>query len=252
MPWAFQRQRDRWDLLTDDSESEIWFRLSEDESEYTVRRKMIQYYDEEGIDYNDSELDKTVSFFVYSLKQGREYFAASKRVSILTRPLLLFYGIMCLAKLPIILNNPRYPVQLAEQRGLRMHGLGYHKNRSDELVVENDIVKIHDQGTFSSLYLFFKENLPDLREFKISELYGWLPDMFSALGSKSTITTRLATVNTSIVSDNGDMVACIRLAPIVNLDEKSLYETYPFLKQDFEKKEVDNETVFLGNTVEKP
>ena len=250
MPWHFQRQRDRWDLLTDDPESEIWFRLSEDESEYAVRKKMIRYYDEEGVEYNDSELDETASYFVYSLKQGREYFAASNRVSILTRPLLLFYGMVCLAKLPIILKNPRYPVQLTEQGGLRRHGLGYSENRSDELVIGNDTVKIHDEGTFSSLYHFFKENLPDIREFKISELYGWLPDMFSAFGSKSNITTQLATVNTSIVGDNGDIAARIILTPIVNLDEESLYETYPFLKQDFEKRELENETVYLGKTSE--
>lgn len=92
--------------------------------------------------------------------------------------------------------------------------------------------------------------LPDKREFKISELYGWLPDMFSAFGSKSNITTRLATVNTSIVGDVGDMAARIVLAPIVNLDEKALYETYPFLEQDFEKRVVENETFYLGATHE--
>jgi hypothetical protein len=246
--WTFPRQRDRWDLLTDNPETEVWFRLSEDESEYAVRKKMLRYYDEEGIDYEVSELDETVSYFVYSLKQGREYFSAAKGVSILTRPLLLFYGMVCLAKLPIILKNPTYPNQVAEKPGFRMHGLAYREN--DGSVVENDIVKIREEGTFSSLYYFVKEKLPDKRDFKISELYGWLPDMFSAFGSTSSITTRLATVNTSIVSDKGDMAARIALAPIVNLDEKALYETYPFLKQDFEKRVVENETFYLGATYE--
>ena len=148
MPWDFQRQRDRLDLLTDDPESEIWFRLSEDESEYSVRKKMIRHYDKEGVDYDVSKLDETVSYFVYSLKQGKEYFTASKGVSILTRPLLLFYGMVCLAKLPIILKNPRYPTQIGKKRGLRMHGLTYLENGNDELIVENDIVKIKDEGTF--------------------------------------------------------------------------------------------------------
>ena len=37
-PWHFRRSRNRVEILADNPEQEVWFLLSEDESEYAVKR----------------------------------------------------------------------------------------------------------------------------------------------------------------------------------------------------------------------
>ena len=56
--------------------------------------------------YLDSpELEKKVKQITMCLKQATEYFAAANEVSINTSPLLLFYGMLSLAKVLIVFNK---------------------------------------------------------------------------------------------------------------------------------------------------
>lgn len=184
MPWFIQRARQVQTIYADSIEQEVWFRLSENESEFTVRRNLERYYAEEGISISADQLGEATTYFVYSLKQGREYFGAAKSVSILTRPLLLFYGMVCLAKLLALLKDPSFPGRMASERELQQHGLGYEDHRTDGLLVESDVVKIKPSGTFSSLYGFFRSELPDQLDFRVGELYGWIPDLFTYMGER--------------------------------------------------------------------
>ena len=113
MPWLIQRARQVQTIYTDSIEQEVWFRLSENESEYTIRRNLQRYYAEEDISFTEDQLREATTYFVYSLRQGREYFAAAKSVSILTKPLLLFYGMVCLAKLLALLKDPAFPERMS-------------------------------------------------------------------------------------------------------------------------------------------
>jgi hypothetical protein len=83
-PWHFRRARDTIEIHTDDRNQEIWFRLAEDESEYTTRHKLARYYKEEGKSLENAQLDSAARYFSYCIRQAREYFAAAEHVTILT------------------------------------------------------------------------------------------------------------------------------------------------------------------------
>ena len=245
-PWHFRRSRNRVEILADNPEQEVWFLLSEDESEYAVKRKLSRYLQTEGIEIDDEELSQAVSYFSYCLKQAKEYFNAAKNVSILTRPLLLFYGMVCLAKVLIILKEPRYPLEVRKSRNLQQHGLTFFDKRSDDILLENDIVQIKSEGTFSSVYRFFKEELPEQKEYSIGDLYGWIHELYTYFPIESNLRTHLAMVNNSIDAANGHIVLKIRVVNWDQFEEKSIYEVYPFLKEDFDLREEDGSKVFVG------
>jgi len=249
MARAYRRQRDRIVINTDNPEQEVWFRLSEHESEYITKKNMSRYYAEEGIRFSESELGQAASYFVYCLKQAKEYFRAAKNVSILTSPLLVFYGMVCLAKNLIILRQPQYPLKMKSDRRLRKHGLGYENRESDDALLVNDIVRIQDHGTFSSLCHFFKDDLPDQREYSIRELYGWVPELY-IYGCGSEIQHCLASVNSGIAEEGGYIVAKIEVANSSFFSEQSLLDIYPFLRSDFTLDSNEGGFAFTGRIPE--
>jgi len=242
MPWFISRKRVRKTLLSADSEKEVWFHLSEHKSEYQVRANLQRYYREVEVSADASEVEEAARYFVHCLKQAQEYFEASKSVSILTRPLLLFYGMVCLAKMLIILKVPSYPRIIATQKAEQQHGLGYTSNIEPNVLLEKDVVKIQPNGTFSSLAKYFNQDLPYQTEYSIAELYGWIPDLLPYLGH---VRHHLASVNTHILHEGNSIVAKIEIRNAKHMEEGKLLERYAYLTEDFEQISPD---VFFGKT----
>ena len=109
MPYIFRRRPDRIQLQTDNPDLEVWFWLLEDQSEYSSRQKLARNYEAEGIEVQSDQLHQTANYFSCCIRQAREYYAAAQRVSLVTRPLVLFYGMVCLAKTVIMLRKPGLP-----------------------------------------------------------------------------------------------------------------------------------------------
>ena len=243
MPWLISRRRKRQILLSDDPQAEIWLRLSQHESEFAVREDIRRYYKDNGIEFRETEIPTIAAYWVRSLKQAKEYFLASQSVSLMTRPLLLFYGMLSLSKLLILLRNPEYPTLVASNKSLQAHGLTYQDRRSDEHLVDQDIVQIRKSGTFSELYRYYKAELPAVRDYSISDLYAWIPDLYADyLGAE--VSHKYAFSRIDIAHEGDKIVPQITVHNRDRIGDTELYRTYPFLKSDF----AESDGVFTGCT----
>jgi hypothetical protein len=247
-PWHFRRARKTIDIYTDDPDQEIWFRLSEDESEYSTRKKLKKYFEGEGIELDDVQVESSARYFSYCIRQAREYFRAAEGVSILTKPLLLFYGMVCLAKTLILLKKPDYPRLLGVERSRRAHGLGYRDDESSPSLVEEDQVTIQDNGTFADLYRTYKEELPVGRFYSIRDLMGWIPELYPQIGMYDRFRMKLASGNSDIIAWEGKVRLMLHVFNAGQFREGELYDLYPFLKEHFEVSEADPGLQFMGKT----
>lgn len=73
------------DIFTEDIESEMWYMLFN----YTYPGMIKKYFDQNNLQLNRIVETKIVT----GINQAKEYFEASKTVSLYTSPLLLYYGI---------------------------------------------------------------------------------------------------------------------------------------------------------------
>ena len=74
----------------------------------------------------DAEKARHISF---CLKQAKEYYQSAKLCSILTKPVILYYGMLNLAKSLIFLKDPTIVIETH----LKKHGLGREKKKSKSL-----------------------------------------------------------------------------------------------------------------------
>lgn len=246
--WKFSRTRDTIEIPTDDPVEEIWFRLSEDESEYSTRQKLSRYLREEGIELSDAQVESSSQYFSYCIRQAREYFRAAEGVSILTRPLLLFYGMVCLAKTLIILKEPVYPKLLSEERSRKTHGLGFRDQESHGSLVEEDLVTIQDSGTFADLYRTYKDDLPEEKSYSIRDLMGWIPELYPQIGMHDRFRMRLASGNSDIIAWEGKVRLRLQVFNSNQFQEGELHELYPFLAEHFEVSDADPGLQFMGKS----
>lgn len=83
-----------------DFEEEIWSLLGLFESAKYAANELVS----RGLEFDQPELDLRASTIAYCVRQAREYFSASESVSLLTRPLLLSYGMLNLVKAVVIMR----------------------------------------------------------------------------------------------------------------------------------------------------
>lgn len=92
-------------IKTDDPEKEIW--------------RYLRLFTHESYVENFVKDENAKAQIVSCLKQAEEIYALSKSASMLTKPILYYYGMQRLAKALIFLKNPEI-----DQRNLKHHGLG--------------------------------------------------------------------------------------------------------------------------------
>lgn len=125
---------------------EIWKYLRLFESEHYSR----QFLKEKHHDIADDELDVLTATFSSNVKQAHEYYSAASSVSILTSPLLYYYGMMCLVNVLWVSLNKTDKIK-------KSHGLWSDSDDSDTLLLSNEYVKIHNQGSFPALHACFSD-----------------------------------------------------------------------------------------------
>ncbi len=120
---------------------------------------------------NKDTLKKKAKQIGYCIRQSEEYFCASEEVSLATRPLLLYYGVMCLSYALIVLkNDDNHSIDYLRQiKSNKHHGL--HIKGDFQLIsktrkwktlfseLKSEIAKKSGKpiGTFS---LFYKSIVP--------------------------------------------------------------------------------------------
>ncbi len=145
---------------------ELWLQLRLFESEFYSR----QFLKEKYPDASEEELNKLSVIFSSNIKQAYEYYSAASHVSILTSPLLYYYGMMCLTN--VLWHSLNKTNDISED-----HGLYSNSDGSDHLL-SNEYVKVHKKGSFPALHSCFseipiKENL----KFNIKDILSLIPDL---------------------------------------------------------------------------
>ncbi|MBS4022980.1 MAG: hypothetical protein KGZ79_11285 [Dethiobacter sp.] len=157
-------------IYTTDAQRELWSLLGLFESTEYVGRHLSAVHTE----ITDSEVELRTKSVVYCTRQAREFFTASSQVSLLTRPLLLSYGMLNLAKALVMIKSS---AGINFTNMFRKHGA----NKPDGegvLSLSNETVKIGQYGTFSDLLKIY-----DLGSFlnistNLQELISQLPDLY--------------------------------------------------------------------------
>lgn len=150
-------------ISTDDPITEMWSMLSFFESGFNVESYLKQKFGSTAIDFGE-----TSNNVALSMKAAREYYKAAGGVTVLTEPLLLFYGMSALSK---VLWGTTY----GKESPSRSHGL--QEVGDWDGVSSNLSVRILKDGTFPQFNgCFCKESFQN-RVFSLKELFSLVPEV---------------------------------------------------------------------------
>lgn len=117
--------------------------------------------------------DRTGPHIVACSRQGQEYFHAARATTSITSPVLLYYGMLSLAKVLVSLSIPDF---MMGPRNLR-HGLTHI--RASGSPVSNHRLEIKTHGVFSLLRKALRmESTPDNLQVSAQELFEHVPDIY--------------------------------------------------------------------------
>jgi len=150
-------------IRTHEPEEETWSMLSYFESSYNSEQ-----YLKKKFGASVDKLNETATSLALHMKAAREYFRAADSVSILTKPLLLFYGMTALSKALFMSTH-------AKESPSRGHGL--HDVEGWNGIFSDFSVRIQKDGTFPQFHgCFSKESLRSC-EFSLKELFSLIPEV---------------------------------------------------------------------------
>lgn len=118
------------------------------ENEQTTREFLKKRYEELGFEKLIPLVYQATPKFIYAVKQAREYYRAAEHCDILTKPLLLYYGMMALSKALIATRDPEYP----STTSVLKHGLSTRRLKRDDYSFAEDEVRVQKDGLFNVLH----------------------------------------------------------------------------------------------------
>lgn len=150
-------------IRTEEPVEEIWSMLSYFESSYNVEQYLKKKFGS-SVD----KLNETANSLALHMKAAREYFKAAETVTVLTKPLLLFYGMTALSKTLFMSTH----VKESPSRG---HGL--HDVEGWNGILSDFSVRVQKDGTFPQFHgCFCKESLRSC-QFSLKELFSLIPEV---------------------------------------------------------------------------
>lgn len=153
-------------IRTEKPLEELWLQLRLFESEYYSR----QFLKEKYHDISDEELNKLSATFTSNIKQAYEYYSAASSISILTSPLLYYYGMMCLTNVLWASLNKTNDIS-------KDHGL-YSKSDGSDHLLSNEYVIAHKKGSFPALHACFSDfSIKEGTKFYIKDILSVIPDL---------------------------------------------------------------------------
>lgn len=156
-------QRQLREVRTEEPVKEIWSMLSFFESKHNC----VQYL-ENKFQNTNCDLTNTANSLAFTMSTAREYYEASEKVTILTRPLLIFYGMNALAKVLFMANH-------GKKSPSNSHGLTKAEKWSGKF--EELTVEIRRDGTFPQFHgCFSNDNLASIK-FSTKELLSVIPEI---------------------------------------------------------------------------
>lgn len=145
---------------------ELWLQLRLFESEHYSK----QFLKEKYSDIEDKELNKLSVILSSNIKQAYEYYYAASHVSILTSPLLYYYGMMCLSN--VLWASLNKTDTIKESHGLYSNPEGMTHELSDEYVI------VHKKGSFPALHSCFSDySIEENTKFYIKDIFSVIPEL---------------------------------------------------------------------------
>lgn len=119
----------------------------------------------------------SVLFLSYTIREAEEYYASAENSSFLTRPLLLYYGMLSLIKGFICSHTPE---DFSYGDPIKHHGLSLRNRRRKGYRFDTWYVHIKDDGAFPRLRkVLGQEPLVD-RALNIGDLLARIPELFDS------------------------------------------------------------------------
>jgi hypothetical protein len=136
-------------VSTNNTEEEMWRYLSLFSQEKFARENISDSHPK----LTRKKLNEICLRISSCINQAKEYYEASKSVSILTKPLLLYYGMYSLAKALIYFRDPQINVD-----SLRHHGLLAPKIDDKVERFLSATTELHSKGVFSHFSKYTQNN----------------------------------------------------------------------------------------------
>lgn len=245
-------------IRTDNPEREIWRYLGLFKHESFVRKFV--------------EDKKAVAQITSCLKQAEEIYALSKSVSMLSKPVLYYYGMQRLAKVLIFLKNPTIDLRNLKHHGLTGGGLSPNVDKFLESkihVAKAGIFKEFSKLTTKNRVLLSKTiysgethhdeswvndcAIPDFLEspqFRVGDLFLLIPEILCILQYLEVENNSLIRCHFSIRQHKNGKLDILMNVP-KKLDLESLKKAFPELNEYKEVKESPNQFSFISKLQDK-
>lgn len=140
---------------------EIWSRLSYFESEHNTKKYLENKFSNPTEDIND-----TASSLAFTMQTAKEYYESAGRVSLLTEPLLIFYGMTALSKALFISTY-------GKKSPSRGHGLSPPKPEA----FSGLSTRVKKKGTFPQFHSCYNKQKLFKLKFMMKELLSLVPEI---------------------------------------------------------------------------
>ncbi|KEO81146.1 YaaC family protein [Tumebacillus flagellatus] len=152
----------------------LWDTFVYYENEQTTSEFLRRQYEAQGLESVSKWVYQATPKFIFSIKQAREYYRAAEACDILTKPLLLYYGMMALSKALITSRTPDYP----STTSVLKHGLSTRKLKRDGYAFADDEVRVQKDGIFQTLHQTLGgPDFQPMHPFRMKELLGVIPEL---------------------------------------------------------------------------
>ena len=110
----------------------------------TVQKLLKKCYQKQNIELAEKKSFENAYPFIYYLEHGQVYYDQAAQSPLMVKPVLLFYGLVHLAKACILTVDPNYP----ETTSVLAHGVSTRKRKKQQYSFFQDEVKFQRSGLF--------------------------------------------------------------------------------------------------------
>lgn len=141
-------------ITTEDTKREIWSRIFEFTNHQYTFQKIKNFHSIEGQDQNKN-IKKQASQIRLSILQAKDYFDQAEKSSLVTSPVLTYYGALSLCTATMLFrgDGEKSLDKLREDAKSKMHGI--HASITDETDIDRSVnlcrqtkIEMKDEGFF--------------------------------------------------------------------------------------------------------
>jgi hypothetical protein len=163
-------------IRTEQPYRKMWDMFSLFENEESARSILETRYQVQGREDPVRDAYLATPKMIFNIKQAREYYRSAEQCETLTKPLLLYYGMVSLAKALILTKDPQYP----STTSVLKHGLTTRKLKRDDYQFIRDDVKVQKEGLFQTLHDFLLGvSLKNQDKYAMKDMLAAIPDIKS-------------------------------------------------------------------------